>query len=138
MARRVCSPLLCAVAPSGLLMILFRILQGAGAGVILPLAQAILLDIHPPERHGRVMAVWGAALMVGPILGPLLGGIITDLASWRAVFAINLPLGLLVMVLMRGLAGRADIAADTPIDGISVLLLTIAVGALELTLERSI
>src|ERR1041385_544420 len=53
--------LLCAVAPSGLLMILFRILQGAGAGVILPLAQAILLDIHPPERHGRVMAVWGAA-----------------------------------------------------------------------------
>ena len=130
--------LLCAVAPSGLLMILFRILQGAGAGVILPLAQAILLDIHPPERHGRVMAVWGAALMVGPILGPLLGGIITDLASWRAVFAINLPLGALVVALMRGLRDGSDRPAHTPIDVLSVLLLGIAIGALELTLERSV
>jgi DHA2 family multidrug resistance protein len=84
--------LLCALAPSAPIMIAFRILQGAGAGIIAPLAQAILLDIHPPERHGRVMALWGAALMVGPVLGPLLGGIITDLASWRWVFAINLPL----------------------------------------------
>src|SRR4051812_32675365 len=74
--------LLCALAPSAPMMIIFRILQGAGAGIIAPLAQAILLDIHPPERHGRVMAMWGAALMVGPILGPLLGGIVTDIASW--------------------------------------------------------
>jgi DHA2 family multidrug resistance protein len=134
----IAASLLCALAPSGPSMILFRILQGAGAGLISPLAQAILLDIHPPERHGRVMALWGAALMVGPILGPLLGGIITDLVSWRGVFAINLPIGLLVIVLVRGLASREDLAADTPIDGFSVLLLTIAVGALELTLERSI
>ena len=134
----IAASLLCALAPSAPIMIALRILQGAGAGIIAPLAQAILLDIHPPERHGRVMALWGAALMVGPILGPLLGGIITDLASWRWVFAINLPLGLLVIMLMRGLAGRADMAAGTPIDGTSVLLLTIAVGALELTLERSV
>jgi DHA2 family multidrug resistance protein len=134
----IAASLLCAIAPSAPIMIVFRILQGAGAGIIAPLAQAILLDIHPPERHGRVMAQWGAALMVGPILGPLLGGIITDLASWRWVFAINLPLGLLVILLMRGLASRADLAADTSIDVISVLLLTIAVGALELTLERSV
>src|ERR1044071_3515398 len=109
-----------------------------GRWVILPLAQAILLDIHPPERHGRVMAVWGAALMVGPILGPLLGGIITDLASWRAVFAINLPLGALVVALMRGLRDGSDRPAHTPIDVLSVLLLGIAIGALELTLERSV
>ena len=119
-------------------MILFRILQGGGAGVILPLAQAILLDIHPPERHGRVMAIWGAALMVGPILGPLLGGIITDLASWRGIFAINVPLGALVIALMRGLRDRSDRTARTPIDGVSVLLLAVAVGALELTLERGV
>ena len=130
--------LLCALAPSGPIMIVFRILQGAGAGVISPLAQAILLDINPPERHGRVMALWGAALMIGPILGPVLGGIITDLASWRGVFAINLPLGLLVIILVRGLTGRTDMAIVARIDGFSVLLLTIAVGALELTLERSV
>jgi MFS transporter, DHA2 family, multidrug resistance protein len=92
--------LLCAFAPSGAAMILFRVMQGAGAGLISPLAQAILLDIHPPERHGRIMALWGAALMVGPIIGPLLGGVITDFLSWRGVFAINLPLGLLVIVLL--------------------------------------
>jgi MFS transporter, DHA2 family, multidrug resistance protein len=134
----IASSLLCALAPSAGWMIVFRIVQGAGAGLISPLAQAILLDIHPAERHGRVMALWGAALMVGPILGPLLGGIITDLASWRGVFAINLPLGLLVIMLMRGFVDREDVATGERIDAFSVVLLAIGIGALELTLERSI
>jgi DHA2 family multidrug resistance protein len=134
----VAGSLLCALAPSASGMIAFRIVQGAGAGLISPLAQAILLDIHPPERHGRVMGVWGAALMVGPILGPLLGGVITDLASWRGVFAINLPLGALVILLLRGLPNREEMAVGRALDGFSVLLLTIAVGSLELTLERSV
>jgi DHA2 family multidrug resistance protein len=93
----IAASLLCAAAPSGAAIILFRILQGAGGGIILPLAQAILLDLYPKERHGRMLAIWGAALMVGPILGPPIGGIITDLASWRWVFAINLPIGLLAI-----------------------------------------
>lgn len=134
----VAASLLCAIAPSGPILISFRVLQGAAAGVIAPLAQAILLDIHPPERHGRIMAMWGAALMVGPILGPLLGGVITDLASWRGVFAINLPIGLLVIILVRGLPREQENEARATIDWWSVLLLTIAVGALELTLERSV
>jgi DHA2 family multidrug resistance protein len=130
--------LLCAFAPSGAAMILFRVMQGAGAGLISPLAQAILLDIHPPERHGRIMALWGAALMVGPIIGPLLGGVITDFLSWRGVFAINLPLGLLVILLLRGLSSTEDVGPHISIDAVSVVLLAIAVAALELTLERSV
>src|SRR5207248_10977168 len=85
----IAASLLCAAAPNAAAIVLFRILQGAGGGVIQPLANAILLDLYPRERHGRMLAVWGAALMVGPIVGPLLGGIITDLSSWRFVFAVN-------------------------------------------------
>lgn len=129
--------LLCALAPSGPILIVFRILQGAGAGVILPMAQAMLLDIYPQERHGRILSIWGAALMVGPILGPLLGGIITDMVSWRGVFAINLPLGLLVILLVRGLPQREEIARDLSIDAIGIVMLVIGVGALQLCLSRS-
>ena len=100
----VAASLLCSVAPSAGAMILFRILQGIGGGVIHPLGQAILLDVYPKERHGRMLAILGATVMLGPVSGPALGGIITDLASWRWVFAINLPLGLIVVIV--GASGR--------------------------------
>src|ERR1700760_1702410 len=77
---------LCALAPTSLALIQFRLVQGAAAGIIQPLAQAILLDIYPRQDHGRMLAVWGAAIMAGPILGPVLGGIIADVASWRWIF----------------------------------------------------
>ncbi len=134
----VIASLLCALAPSAAAMIVFRVLQGAGAGVISPLAQAILLDIYPRERHGRMLAIWGAVLMVGSVLGPPLGGVITDLVSWRGAFAINLPLGLIVIALLRPLRYRAETSDDQAIDGISVLLLMIAVGALQLCLGRGV
>ena len=93
-AAFVAASLLCSLAPSAGAMILFRILQGAGGGVIHPLAQAILLDLYPQASSmAECWRFWGATVMLGPILGPALGGIITDLASWRWVFAINLPLG---------------------------------------------
>jgi DHA2 family multidrug resistance protein len=130
--------LLCALAPNEPAIILFRILQGAGGGLIHPLTQAMLLDLYPKERHGRILAIWGAALMMGPILGPALGGIITDLASWRWAFIINLPLGLLVIRGVRGALPKAESTEPVPLDAIGMLLLIAGIGALQLWLERSV
>ena len=73
----------------------FRLLQGVfGAGLV-PLSQAVLLDTYPKEKHGSAMAIWGVGVMVGPILGPTLGGYLTEYYNWRWVFFINIPVGLL-------------------------------------------
>ena len=130
--------LLCAFAQNEPMIIVFRILQGAGGGLIHPLTQAMLLDLYPKERHGRILAIWGAALMLGPIFGPALGGIITDLASWRWAFIINLPLGLLVIRGVRGALPQAESTEPVPLDAIGMLLLVAGIGALQLWLERSV
>ena len=129
---------LCSLAPTMFSLIQFRLVQGVAAGIIQPLAQAILLDIYPKQKHGRVLAVWGATIMAGPILGPLLGGIITDFASWRWIFALNVPLGFIaVLGLWRVPIPVAD-AKRPRIDGIGIALLVLAVGSLQLALQRSI
>jgi len=132
----VAASLLCSAAPTAAMIIIARILQGAGGGVIHPLSQAILLDIHPKERHGRMLAVWGSALMVGPILAPLIGGVITDLSSWRCVFVINLPLGLLSIWCLRRVRSVAETSGELAIDGLGIVLLMAGVGALQLCLQR--
>ena len=128
---------LCAIAPSSVALIQFRLFQGAAAGVVQPLAQAILLDIYPQRDHGRMLAVWGAAIMAGPILGPVFGGIIADVASWRWIFALNFPLGLIAMLGLAHVPATAESAVDTGIDAIGLALLVIGVGSLQLALERS-
>ena len=128
--------LLCSLAQSSTSIVLFRIFQGAAGGVIHPLAQAILLDLYPREQHGRMMAAWGATIMVGPIVGPLLGGVITDLASWRLVFAVNLPIAAVAIWAMRRGLPKTAPRADQPLDMIGVALLALAVGALQLLLTR--
>ncbi len=130
--------LCCSLAPSPGMLILFRIFQGVGGGVIHPLAQAILLDLYPKERHGRMLAIWGATIMVGPIVGPALGGIITDLASWRWVFAINIPLGAMAIGGMWRVLPRSELGTDLSIDFAGVGLLTVGIGALQLCLERGV
>ena len=80
---------LCSIAPSSVALIQLRLVQGTAAGIIQPLAQAILLDIYPQRDHGRMLAIWGATIMAGPILGPVLGGVIADLSSWRWIFVLN-------------------------------------------------
>ena len=127
----------CAAATSGAVMIAARLVQGAAAGVLMPLAQSILLDTHPKSEHGRMQAIWGAAVMTGPILGPLLGGVITDFLSWRCIFLINLPLGLAALSALHWVPQQRE-AAEPRLAATDFVLLTVAVGALQLSLQRSI
>jgi DHA2 family multidrug resistance protein len=92
--------LLCGAAPNLPLLIVFRVLQGACGGALMPMSQAILLETFPPKEHAKAMAVWGLGMMLGPILGPILGGWITDNYSWRWIFYINAPFGLLAFFLV--------------------------------------
>ena len=84
------------LAPTLAMLIFFRVLQGATGGGLQPLSQAILLESFPPEKRGKAMAFWGLGIVVAPMLGPVLGGWITDNYSWRWVFYINLPVGIAV------------------------------------------
>src|SRR5262249_40415904 len=104
----VVASVLCSIAPSGAALIQFRLLQGPAAGITQPLAQAIFLDMYPKQQHGRVLAVLGATIMTGPILGPVLGGVITDLASWRWIFAVNVPLGITAIIGLRRIPSSSE------------------------------
>lgn len=126
---------LCGMADSLAQIVLFRALQGiAGAG-LLPLSQAILLDINPKERHGRAMAVWGMGVVLGPIIGPVLGGWLTENYSWRWVFFVNVPFGILA-----ALGILASLPETQPkkssFDMFGFVALSIGVGALQLLLDR--
>src|SRR5215210_762221 len=89
---------LCGAAQSLDQMVVFRLLQGAFGAALVPLSQSTMLDIYPPERRGSAMAIWGIGVMVGPILGPTLGGYLTDSYTWRWVFYVNLPFGVLAFL----------------------------------------
>jgi MFS transporter, DHA2 family, multidrug resistance protein len=127
--------MLCGAATSLTEIVLFRALQGAlGAGLV-PLSQAVLLDTYPREKHGSAMALWGMGVMVGPVLGPTLGGLLTEYYSWRWAFYINLPVGALAML------GIMAFVPETPtrkrgFDFFGFALLSIAIGALQLMLDR--
>src|ERR1044071_639664 len=88
-----CGSALCGLASSSTSLIAFRVLQGFGGGMILPIGQAILAQAAGPQRMGRVMSVIGVPMLLGPILGPIIGGVIVDQASWRWIFFVNLPVG---------------------------------------------
>ena len=135
----VVASLLCSISPSQTALILFRLVQGAAAGIIQPLAQAILLDLYPKRYHGRLLAIWGATIMAGPIMGPVLGGVITDLASWRWIFVLNIPLGIIAILgLGQVPASSEQHDRNARIDSLGILLLVVGVGSLQLSLERSI
>ena len=90
---------LCGLAPNLPALILFRVIQGATGGGLQPLSQAIMLEAFPPEQRGRAMAFWGLGIVVAPMLGPVMGGWITENYSWRWVFYINLPVGALALLM---------------------------------------
>ena len=134
----VLASVLCALAPSQIALIQFRLIQGSAAGIIQPLSQAILLDIYPQRDHGRMLAIWGATIMAGPILGPVLGGVITDLSSWRWIFALNVPLGVVAIFGVGQVPTAAQAGARAGIDAIGIVLLILGVGSLQMALQRSI
>jgi DHA2 family multidrug resistance protein len=126
---------LCGLAGSLGEIVGFRLLQGVFGAALVPMSQAILLDINPPERHGQAMAVWGMGAILGPILGPALGGWLTDNLTWRWVFYINLPVGVLAFLgitLMR----EARSPAPQRLDLFGFATLGLAIGALQLMLDR--
>ena len=125
----------CGVSWSLESMVLFRLLQGVFGAAIVPLSQTFLLDINPKERHGQAMAVWGAGIMVGPIIGPTLGGWLTESFNWRWVFFINLPVGILAFL---GCAAYLPTIARRlrGFDFFGFAMLSLGVGALQLMLDR--
>ncbi len=127
--------MLCGLAWSLESMVLFRLMQGVFGAAIVPLSQTFLLDINPKERHGQAMAIWGAGIMVGPIIGPTLGGWLTDSFNWRWVFFINLPVGIIAFL---GMAAYLPAIAKRlrGFDFFGFAMLSLGVGALQLMLDR--
>src|SRR5437879_3415890 len=127
---------LCGAATSLGELVFFRALQGvAGAGLI-PLSQATLLQINPPERHGHAMAIFGIGTILGPIMGPALGGWVTEDYSWRWIFYINLPVGVLCTLGVLIFIRQTHHVHREPFDFVGFLALSLAVGALQLMLDR--
>src|SRR3954447_9062925 len=126
---------LCATATSLTEMVLFRALQGVGGAFIVPLAQATLFDINPRDKQGQAMALFGGGVMIGPILGPVLGGWLTDNYNWRWVFLVNLPVGVICAFLMLRFMPKAE-THERKFDMFGFALLGIALGALQLFLDR--
>src|SRR5712672_2324430 len=128
--------MLCGMAQSLVQIVLFRILQGVFGAALVPLSQSVLLDIYPKERQGFAMALWGIAVMVGPVLGPVLGGWLTEAYSWRYVFYINLPIGVLAFLGMTAFLPDTDRNADAKLDWFGFGTLSLAIGALQILLDR--
>jgi DHA2 family multidrug resistance protein len=126
---------LCATATSLAEMVFFRALQGVGGAFIVPLAQATLFDINPREKHGQAMALFGGGVMIGPILGPVLGGWLTDNYNWRWVFLVNLPVGILCILIMMRFMPKSG-THERKFDMFGFALLAISLGALQFCLDR--
>jgi DHA2 family multidrug resistance protein len=118
-------------------LVLWRVIQGIGGGALISTAQAILFDVFPLRERGTAMAIFGMGVMVGPTLGPTLGGWITDNYSWPWIFYINVPLGILAAVLTwRSVPEPAHLVRRTGVDWLGLALLIVGIGALQILLER--
>src|SRR5437660_6936962 len=128
----------CGLAPNLPVLIIFRVIQGATGGGLQPLSQAILLEVFPPEERGKAMAFWALGIVVAPMLGPVMGGWLTDSYSWRWVFYINVPIGVVALLMTQTFvfdpsyiqrkAGR--------IDYWGMGLLAVGIGALQIMLDK--
>ena len=127
---------LCGAATSLAELVIYRLLQGVCGAALVPLPQAVLFQINPPEKHGQAMAVWGMGVILGPIIGPALGGYLTDVYNWRWVFYINLPAGVLSGVGIFLFIRETRHGHREPFDFFGFATLSLAIGALQMLLDR--
>ncbi len=131
----VLSSALCGMAWNLESMVVFRLAQGICGAPLVPLSQAILLDVFPRERHGQALAIFGLGIMVAPVFGPVLGGYLTETYSWRMVFYINVPLGMVALLLSIGYLPQRAVK-EIKTDWLGMALLVVAVGALQFVLDQ--
>ena len=127
---------LCGVATSLAQMVIYRLLQGICGAALVPLSQSVLLQINPPQRHAKAMSVWGMGVILGPIIGPALGGWLTDQYNWRWVFFINVPFGLLAAAGILIFIRDTRRAHRESFDFFGFATLSLAIGALQMFLDR--
>jgi len=127
---------LCGMAGSLTQIVIFRLLQGMFGAALVPLSQATMLDLYTPEQRGSAMALWGMGVMVGPILGPTLGGYLTDAYNWRWVFLINVPFGILASLGLWAFMRETSRQEDLRFDWTGFAVLSLGLAALQLMLDR--
>jgi MFS transporter, DHA2 family, multidrug resistance protein len=132
------SSFMCGLAPNLPLLIVFRILQGASGGCLQPLSQAVLLEAFPADQRGKAMGFWGLGIVVAPVLGPVLGGWLTDNYSWRWVFYINIPIGILTIVMTKMFIFDPPYLkrAKGGVDYWGIGMLAVWIGALQVVLDK--
>jgi MFS transporter, DHA2 family, multidrug resistance protein len=136
------SSLLCGLAPSLGLLVFFRVLQGASGGGLQPISQAILVDTFPREKQGMAMAIYGMGVVVAPTIGPTLGGWITDSYSWRWIFFLNVPVGIIAVLLTTILIAepprliRTGLKDGLKIDFLGLGLLSVGLGFIQIVLDK--
>src|SRR3981189_2590540 len=132
----VVASVLCGLAQSLVQIVAFRLLQGFFGAALVPLGQSVLLDIYTVEERGSAMAVFGVSVMVGPVLGPVIGGWLTDHYSWRWVFYINVPLGVLAFAGISFFLRETKTSAEAKLDWLGFGSLSIAIAAMQVFLDR--
>ncbi|HEY7791908.1 MAG TPA: DHA2 family efflux MFS transporter permease subunit [Vicinamibacterales bacterium] len=129
---------LCGLAPNLATLVFFRIIQGATGGALQPISQAVLLEAFPPHERGKAMAFWGLGIVVAPILGPVLGGWLTDSYSWRWVFYINIPVGIASIIMTKLFIFDPPYIkrSESGIDYWGIGMLAVGIGALQVVLDK--
>src|SRR5712691_7223999 len=132
------SSFLCGLAPTLATLIIFRVIQGATGGALQPLSQAVLLEAFPPHDRGKAMGFWGLGIVVAPILGPVLGGWLTDTYSWRWVFYINIPVGIASIVMTKLFIFDPPYLRqeNRTVDYWGIGMLAVGIGALQIVLDK--
>src|ERR1700721_2709724 len=128
--------MLCGMAQTLVQIVLFRVMQGAFGAALVPLSQSVLFGAYPRERQGFAMALFGIGVMIGPVLGPVLGGWLTYNYSWRYVFYINLPIGILDLIGMSAFLPHSPPRPAEKLDWFGFGTLSLALGALQIMLDR--